>query len=508
MVKKTRSGPSKRKTVGERGSAHVSPAESTGKMKKRNRPSAATVAKPTHGTDMTRLTVRHYCQGIGDCHLIRIPKSDGTDFFMLIDCGIHSSVRNGNETIQRIVEDIASVTTHIDVAVGTHEHWDHLSGFLTAAEAFDRITFDEVWLAWTENPADPQGRQLDKFKRDAMRALDAAGSRLAIARALTPHLASVQQGLEALRGFVFGAKGERVRDARNNLVKKGQSGKNGVKYLEPSTAPITLSGVPDLRIYVLGPPRDPKLLGITESSAEMYGMSSSSVAPLAVALGLSPSTGEEMPNAAPFDPSLGSNLSALLDPDKATQSVDKLAQFFQDHYAGPTPPEPDRAQGSDGDTDQSWRRIDADWLGVSSDLAIQLDSKTNNSSLVLAFEFADTRRVLLFAADAQVGNWLSWQKLTWNVDSHVVTGPDLLARTVYYKVGHHGSHNATLKEHGLEQMKSGDLSAFIPTNKMDAKKVGWGEMPFDAILEDLEKRTSGRVVRADDPWVRNDTNSN
>ena len=32
-------------------------------------------------------------------------------------------------------------------------------------------------------------------------------------------------------------------------------------------------------------------------------------------------------------------------------------------------------------------------------------------------------------------------------------------------------------------------------------KVKWGEMPFKRILEDLEKRTSQRVIRADDPWI-------
>jgi len=67
--------------------------------------------------------------------------------------------------------------------------------------------------------------------------------------------------------------------------------------------------------------------------------------------------------------------------------------------------------------------------------------------------------------------------------------------------GHHGSHNATPKQHGLEMMTSPDLSAFIPTNEQDAKKVRWGEMPFKPILEDLKKRTNKRVIRADDPWL-------
>ena len=50
-------------------------------------------------------------------------------------------------------------------------------------------------------------------------------------------------------------------------------------------------------------------------------------------------------------------------------------------------------------------------------------------------------------------------------------------------------------------MKSKDLSAFIPTNEQDAKKVGWGQMPFGSILEALGECCGGRVIRADDPWV-------
>jgi hypothetical protein len=39
------------------------------------------------------------------------------------------------------------------------------------------------------------------------------------------------------------------------------------------------------------------------------------------------------------------------------------------------------------------------------------------------------------------------------VNGKTMTGPDLLKRAIFYKVGHHGSHNATLKEKGLEEME-------------------------------------------------------
>ena len=53
-------------------------------------------------------------------------------------------------------------------------------------------------------------------------------------------------------------------------------------------------------------------------------------------------------------------------------------------------------------------------------------------------------------------------------------------------------------------MTDADLSAFIPTNEVDAKNVGWGAMPLGDIVDELNRRGSKRVIRADDPWVATD----
>jgi hypothetical protein len=482
-------------------------------------------AQPTGGAADTpaagaKARIRFYCQGIGDCHLLKFPKEGGGDFWMLIDCGIHKSIAGGPATIDKIVDNIASLTKRLDVIVLTHEHWDHNSGFLTSQEKFKQFSVGEVWAAWTENPDDKQARDFDKFKVSAADALEQASQHLQRLDGLAPHLDVVNKGLKAVMGFydvpsqkgMKGQKGQVLRSARDLAV--GLADPSHRKYLEPSTTPMTMPGLASpMRIYVLGPPRDTAMLGLTERQSEMYGIAGNFGWPAAMAIGnafaaLSGTLDPNLDPATPFNPDEGMDLKKARDNKRGAHVEPQerhTSDFLRKYYDGPAqlpathphreaPPDPD-------ETDQSWRRIDQDWLGVSADLAIQLDDRTNNSSLVLAFEFLDSKEVLLFVGDAQVGNWLSWQNVSWKIDDKTVTAPDLLARTVFYKVGHHGSENATLKQHGLELMTNPNLAAFIPTNECDAKNVHWGAMPFDPILKDLEKRTSTRVIRADDKWL-------
>ncbi|TCA23626.1 hypothetical protein E0H70_28265 [Rhizobium leguminosarum bv. viciae] len=462
---------------------------------------------PGAGASVPVMTVRHYCQGLGDCHLIRIKRDGLDDFFMLIDCGVHSSVSGGPGTINAIVSDILTVTKRIDILVVTHEHVDHVSGFLSAADTFAQLHVDEVWMGWTENPADQQARQLDKFKGQAIALLSQASLRMSAVGSSDDYMANVRDGVRSVLGFNFGVKGERVRKMRDEAGKLAQT--QPPVYLEPGTLRPAIPGLDDLRIYVLGPPRDAALLKVTDRQSEMYSLASAVAAPIALSLEGSfalTAAGDQFVDdpAAPFDCNVGLPLDGALSAVDDGEFERAAVSFLAQHYSGPlpTPARTKRQKPVHPHViDQSWRRIDHDWLAMSSTLAMQLDDQTNNTSVVLAFEDAKTGRVIIFAADAQIGSWLSWQDLKWNVGTDIVTGADLLARTVYYKVGHHGSQNATAQAKGLELMISPDLSAFIPTNQKDAKKVGWGEMPFHGILDVLEKKTNGRTMRADDEWV-------
>lgn len=147
---------------------------------------------------------------------------------------------------------------------------------------------------------------------------------------------------------------------------------------------------------------------------------------------------------------------------------------------------------------QDNRRIDGDWMAAAGPLALKLDADTNNTSLVLAFELPDAS-IMLFAADAQVGNWESWHDQSYPADGRAVTAAELLARTRFYKVGHHGSHNATLTDQGLELMTHDDLVTAISTDfelGLRQGSKGW-QMPNDRVKAALLRQSKGRLIRSD-----------
>ncbi len=147
------------------------------------------------------------------------------------------------------------------------------------------------------------------------------------------------------------------------------------------------------------------------------------------------------------------------------------------------------------DDREAWRRIDNQASNSASTLALQMDKYINNTSLALAFEFQDEDGkgdVLLFPGDAQVGNWDSW----FDIKKEIFDVPDLLRRTIFYKVGHHGSHNATLKP-ALEQMTHPKLVAMIPTNEKFAKDIKHRTMPAPNLYKALEEHTGQRLLRND-----------
>ena len=415
------------------------------------------------GTNSSGVKVRMYRQGLGDCFLIAIPRTNGKTYYIMIDCGVIVGTSGAGDKMKAVVNSIIKTTGgRIDLLLATHEHWDHVSGFVQAKDVFAGLKVDKVWLAWTEDPQDKLAKQLRSEHMKMRMALGAASARMRMG-------AGGNAALDSLLEF-FGAAGQGTTGDALKVV-KGLC--ESPRYCLPSDAPVEVEGT-GVRLYVLGPPHDRDQIGRCNPSKahpETYG--------LATALymdRIAPAISN--PDAdAPFDP------IAQIPLDFAEQMP-----FFQARYWG--------EDTSSEEKDQGWRRIDGDWLEASTGLALQLDSATNNTSLVLGIEFMESREVLLFVADAQVGSWLSWQDLKWEVGGETVTGEDLLRRTILYKVGHHGSHNATLQEKGLELMTSLKY-ALIPVDHAMALKKRWGKMPLDEIEKRLNEKTNGAVLRVD-----------
>jgi hypothetical protein len=260
-------------------------------------------------------------------------------------------------------------------------------------------------------------------------------------------------------------------------------GKNKPEYLRPGRI-LDMPGLPPgtVRVHVLGPPR---VENVEKKDDPLYRKD--------------PRSGES------YDPALAAAsvqsakfLDALKSGSGAASAEEENYPFNENYKCHRGEKTANlRAMQARYKRNSAWRKIDDGWLFQAGALALYLDTFTNNSSLVLAIELVASGKVLLFAADAQTGNWASWDKVPWEKTS--VKTDDLLARTVFYKVGHHASHNATLVQ-AFEKMTNPDLVALIPVHKQDPniiKKGGW-KMPAKKLFKRIVEKTSNRVLQMDD----------
>src|SRR5471032_3233157 len=99
-----------------------------------------------------RAKIRTYRHGLGDCHLVTLCGANGSTYRIMIDCGVILGTPKAATTMKKVMDDIISTSGgKIDLLVATHEHWDHLSGFVQAAESFKDLNTNNVWMSWIEN---------------------------------------------------------------------------------------------------------------------------------------------------------------------------------------------------------------------------------------------------------------------------------------------------------------------------------------------------------------------
>ncbi|HEU4889219.1 MAG TPA: MBL fold metallo-hydrolase [Thermoanaerobaculia bacterium] len=118
-------------------------------------------------------------------------------------------------------------------------------------------------------------------------------------------------------------------------------------------------------------------------------------------------------------------------------------------------------------------------------LALSVDNYLNNTSLSLLLQYRG--KTLLFPGDAQWGNWMSWQS-DWE---------SILGDISFYKVGHHGSHNAT--PHGaLELMSAKGVTAMASTDTVDSFNRGHFPVPYPKLVTSVKKQVGNRYVQSDE----------
>ena len=366
----------------------------------------------------------------------------------------------------------------------------------------------QVWTAWTEDRKDPLANKLRAERKNTEDAL-----RLAVAHLAAMGATDQFERLNGLVGFMGAAAG--TTSAALEYAKG--LGAKPLRFCQPGEDAIELPELPGFKFYILGPPKNEVLLRKSDpGKAAAYGLINAPIDSNNMFLNaLKRGQGAEILQPVTDDSTLDDPFETRFQiPTARAQHV----PFFEQRYFGelqdeslyyfPRKTGKAKAPKKIAIRDQSWRRIDGTWLDTSETLALALDAATNNTSLVIAIEKVATGEVLLFPGDAQAGNWLSWQDLAWppvdpsNKDDKKVkrvTGPGLLARTIFYKVGHHGSHNATLGEKGLELMTQDGLIAMIPVDHDMAVKKRWGKMPLPELVARLQQKTKGRVLRIDDP---------
>jgi hypothetical protein len=203
-----------------------------------------------------------------------------------------------------------------------------------------------------------------------------------------------------------------------------------------------------VRVHVLGPPRDPKL--IEELDPEADGETYRALA-LRAAAAASGAAGGVVAAAAPFGEDWrvpdGQWGNVPLAPDEV-ERINDLAQSADAVFA-----------------------------------AEKVDSMINSTSLVLMLEVGKAR--LLLPGDAE---WGTWKRILEDDEARA-----LLRGATFFKVGHHGSHNATSKTL-VEKILPRGIPAMISTQ--EGKGNYRNNIPLKGLLDALKGRDI-RYVRSD-----------
>ena len=456
---------SQRKTVTTSGRKRA-PASTAQKA----RPAGSTSPAPVPAGAPSGLRVRMYRVGFGDCFLISVPGADGPQH-ILVDCGVFKGT-SGEGDIGTLEEAVANMVVetggHLALIIMTHRHADHIIGFSRCRDQFAKLKVDAVWMPVWENEYEPNAQ---KFQVELTRV--AGDMRVGLAAA-SPADQSDERHRQALRMVMnatgpLPAAGGGTNAASLNLLKTGL----GVKP----------------EYYAAGDrPALPDALAKTGLVAQILGPPPVKDMDLMKLMNLQKGVGQYLSARGVRDAD-----DATLTPfaERWTVSGDQLPPSTFAEWGR------EKAGKSSGPRVRMQNAVKSAQPASLLEAAKTLDAFLNNQSLVVLFSFQEKH--LLFAGDAQAGNWEHWlydadapDRVGSNPAGRAAT--EILSSLNFYKVGHHGSTNATPKA-AVDALPDG-LVAMCSTQAGVYGTAAQGtEVPRGPLLEQIEKKSS--LVRSD-----------
>ncbi len=395
-------------------------------------------------TDPRKITVTSYQVGFGDCYLLGFHYAR-SHRHVLIDFGSTARPKNAlKDHMVRVAESIREECGgKLHAVVATHRHKDHVSGFATRADGsgsgdiIRSLAPDVVVQPWTEDPsAKPDARAATKVSRAGQAMVGMLDDLNSVAFGVQAQARNLPQKSSMRRQLEFlGETNLANRSAVENLMSMGKV----QRYVNFGAG----SGlrIPGVRVRVLGPPT----LEQTETIRRQRHQDESEfwhLMALAEEYGLRQAR-------APFPKHVQRSSDR---PKRVRWMIDRMKRLRPRQLR---------------------------------EIVRALDKALNNTSVILLFEVGSHK--LLFPGDAQIENW-----------AYALSKPEikeLLRDTTLYKVGHHGSLNATPKTlwTGFEQRsptkgQSGRLVTMVSTLKgKHGSTARDTEVPRRTLVAELER---------------------
>ncbi|HEY6995794.1 MAG TPA: hypothetical protein VH397_18980 [Xanthobacteraceae bacterium] len=359
------------------------------------------------------LRIRTYQVGFGDCFLLSFNYDGDKKKHVLIDFGTKALPKGApKDMMLRIAKDIKeAVGNDLVAVVATHRHQDHISGFQRSngkgsGDIIRGLKPKVVVQPWTEQPdlaETATGPKLKRFGKGAKEHIAALANMHDIAAQVVEAAQGgrLPKGMRARLSFI-GEDNVKNLDAVKNLMDMGE---RKPVYVYSGSRSGLASLLPGVKVHVLGPPTVDQ--GDKIKSIKSYAKTS--------------------------DDYWGFQARAMR--AAGTRATRKRAKrndgvLFPRHVA---------SRGPNFPVETRWLIYHARAAQSEQLLSIvtMLDKVMNNTSVILVFEVGNKR--LLFPGDAQLENWLFALEGTRDKYKALLQGVDL------YKVGHHGSWNATPK---------------------------------------------------------------